>query len=164
MKTSLVPVIVLAMAATFGGAGQAQEAKEFDLSSLAGNKISLHDYRGKVVLLNFWATWCSPCREELPELQRLQDKDGDRGLVVLALSVDNEEDNIRQFLKKYEIKLLALWDREKKVAEAYDVDGMPSSFIIDRRGTLRSRHRGYRAEELRDIERQIGELLEERVP
>lgn len=137
-----------------------KKAAEFSLPTVSGENVALQSLRGKVVLLNFWATWCGPCRQELPELARVQEKFRQRGLAVIAVTVDNEVENVRGFLKKYEIKLQALWDKKKKVADAYVVEKMPSSYLIDRTGVVRFIHRGYTPEELRRIEAEIDELLD----
>ncbi|MGH7456121.1 MAG: peroxiredoxin family protein [bacterium] len=136
-----------------------KKAVEFTLPDVSGGEVTLQSFRGKVVLLNFWATWCGPCREELPELDRVQEKFRKRGLAVVAVTVDNELENIRGFLKKYDLDLQALWDRRKKVADAYKVEKMPSSYLIDRNGVIRFVHLGYNAEELKHIEAEIDEML-----
>jgi peroxiredoxin len=136
-----------------------KKAVEFSLPAVSGGEVALQSFRGKVVLLNFWATWCGPCREELPELDRVQEKFRKRGLAVVAVTVDNELENIRGFLKKYDLELQALWDRRKKVADAYKVEKMPSSYLIDRNGVIRFVHLGYSPEELKRIEAEIDEML-----
>lgn len=156
--------IVLAIALSFFGAPPknpiGKKAIDFTLPSVTGESIALQGFRGKVVLLNFWATWCAPCREELPELMQLQEQFRKRGLVVVAVTVDHELENVRNFLKKHGITLPALWDRRQKVAEAYAVEKMPSSYLIDRNGVLRFVHRGYSPDELKRIVMEIDELLD----
>ncbi len=137
-----------------------KKAPEFSLPATNGETVALQSFRGKVVLLNFWATWCGPCREELPELARVQEKYRRRGLAIIAVTVDNELENVRGFLKKYDLKLQALWDKRKKVAGTYGVEKMPSSYLIDRNGVVRFIHRGYNADELKRIENEIDELLD----
>lgn len=156
--------LTLAIAFTFYNASPdnqiGKKAVEFSLPAIGGENVALQSLRGKVVLLNFWATWCGPCRQELPELARLQEKFRQHGLTVVAITVDNEAENVRAFLKKYALKLQALWDKKKKVAEAYAVEKMPSSYIIDRGGVVRFIHRGYSPEELKRIEAEIDDLLD----
>ena len=137
-----------------------KKAVEFSLPTVNGETVALQNLRGKVVLLNFWATWCAPCRDELPELARLQEKYRQRGLAVVAVSVDNEMENVRRFLKKHEVKLQVVWDKKKKAAEAYAVEKMPSSYLIDRNGVVRFIHRGFSPEELKRIEIEIDDLLD----
>ncbi len=142
----------------------ATKAKDFTVSSLSGEKISLAQLRGKVVLLNFWATWCAPCREELPQLSALQEKLRARGLVVLAVSVDDERENIANFLQENGIKLPAWWDRDQRVSRLYNPQTMPASFVIDRNGVLRFVHNGYSASELKRLVAEINQLLGPRAP
>jgi len=156
--------LTVAIALTFFNASPdtqiGKKAVEFSLPAVSGENVTLQSLRGKVVLLNFWATWCGPCRQELPELARVQEKFRQRGLTVVAVTVDNEVENVRAFLKKYDIKLQALWDKKKKVADAYLVEKMPSSYLIDRNGVVRFIHRGYIPEELKRIEAEIDDLLD----
>jgi peroxiredoxin len=156
--------LTLAIVLTFSQPGSnnsvGKRAAEFKLPAVSGEEVTLQNFRGKVVLLNFWATWCGPCREELPELARVQEKFRQRGLALIAVSVDNELENVRSFLKKYDLKLQAIWDRRKTVADAYAVEKMPSSYIIDRNGVIRFIHRGYSPEELKRIETEIDGLLD----
>lgn len=139
-------------------------AKDFTLTDSSGRKVSLHDFYGKVVLLNFWATWCTPCRDELPALERMQKRFAKRGFVVVAVSVDNEAENIHQFVRKFDLKLLTLWDKDKRVAGSYDVKRMPSSYLIDRRGKIRAVHYGYSPEGLKRMKSEAEDLLDEKVP
>lgn len=155
--------IVLSVALLFAnGAAQikiGEKARDFALPGTSGETISLASQRGRVVLINFWATWCGPCQEELPELARLQSKYRERGLSILAISVDNEPENVKTFLKKYDIKLHGLWDRDKKTAEAYAVEAMPSSYLIDRNGIVRAIYRGYDPKEFKRLEAEVEALL-----
>lgn len=155
--------IVLSAALVFAnGAGQikvGEKAKDFALPATSGEKISLASLRGKVVLINFWATWCGPCQEELPELDRLQSKHRQRGFSILAISVDNEPENVKTFLKKYDIKLTGLWDRDKRTAEAYAVEAMPSSYLVDRNGVVRAIYRGYDPKDFKRLESEVDALL-----
>lgn len=156
--------LAIAIALNFFNAAPNQQigkkAAEFSLPAVNGETVALQNLRGKVVLLNFWATWCGPCRQELPELARLQEKFRQRGLMVVAVTVDNEVENVQAFLKKYDVKLQALWDKKKKVADAYAVEKMPSSYLLDRNGVVRFIHRGYTPEALKRIEAEIDDLLD----
>lgn len=162
MLIQLTLAIALILTTPASNAQIGKKAVEFTLPAVNGETIALQSLRGKTVLLNFWATWCGPCREELPELARLQEKYRQRGLAVVAVTVDNELENVNSFLKKYDIKLQALWDKRKKTAGAYAVEKMPSSYLIDRNGIIRFIHRGYSPEELKRMEIEIDELLDKR--
>ncbi len=155
-------ILALSLFATSPEIKPGAKARDFTLASLSGKEVSLSSLRGKVVLLNFWATWCAPCREELPELSLLQENLGKRGLVILAVSVDNEMENARSFVNKYNLKFETLWDGAKKVTKLYDPETMPSSYLIDRNGNLRYVHSGYDGKEWKRILNEIEELLEQK--
>ena len=101
----------------------------------------LADYKGKVVLVNIWATWCEPCRVEMPSIEKLHREFGGEGLEVLGISADypGEQQAVRDFVKKYGLTFQVLYDPEKKVATRYDVTGYPESFLIGREGTIRNK-------------------------
>ncbi len=138
-----------------------RSALDFKLPTLDGGAVQLGQLEGNVVLLNFWATWCAPCKKELPQFEMLQKKLRAKGVVVLAVSQDNNIDNARAFIKKHDLKLLTAWDSGKKVAKAYDVEAMPMTYVIDRKGVVRSVHKGYTKAEFKYIEAEIDALLHE---
>lgn len=107
------------------------------LPDLAGQKHDLKDLRGKVVVLNFWATWCEPCREEMPSLQRLRAKMGGKPLEVLTVNYGEWPQRIEPFLKRGRIDLPVLLDTQKEAARAWSAGGLPITFIIDRKGDVR---------------------------
>lgn len=155
-------ILALSLFATPAELQTGVKARDFTLTSLNGKEITLSSLRGKVVLLNFWATWCAPCRKELPELSLLQQNLGKKGLVILAVSVDNDLANAKSFVQKYDLKHETLWDRDKKVTKLYDPETMPSSYLIDRNGNLRYVHNGYDEKEWKRILSEIEELLEQK--
>ncbi len=118
---------------------QADDAKRqnanFTLADLQGKSWTLQDLRGKVVLVNFWATWCPPCRKEMPDLQALYDKYKDQGFVVLAIS-DEEAAKVAPFIAERKIGYPVLLDSGRKVNEAFIVEGIPKSFVYDRSGKM----------------------------
>ena len=103
--------------------------------------VSLHDYRGKLVILNFWATWCVPCVEEMPSLVRLQKEMGPK-VTVLAVSIDEDEAAYHRFLRQYNVDLLTVRDPAQKASEVYGTTGWPETFIIDSSGTIRRKFAG----------------------
>jgi len=107
------------------------------LPDLAGRDVDLSSFKGEVVLVNFWATWCEPCREEMPSLQRLQQKLGGKGLRVLAVNVGEGAARIRQFLERTPVSLSIVRDADSDVMKAWRVRMLPASFLVDRRGMLR---------------------------
>jgi len=116
-------------------------AKEFSVQD-ADRKLSLDQFRGQVVVLNFWATWCPPCVEELPSLMNLQDRMRERGVTVLGVSIDVDSDAYHRFLKLHNINFLTVRDPEQKVAGMYGTTGWPETYIIDRQGVLRRKFVG----------------------
>ena len=107
----------------------------------AEHKVALHDFRGKTVVLNFWATWCPPCGDEMPSLVKLQSDLKDR-VVVLAVSVDEDERSYRTFLKKNNVDLLTVRDPQQKSNELYGTFKFPETYIIDREGKVRRKFIG----------------------
>jgi cytochrome c biogenesis protein CcmG/thiol:disulfide interchange protein DsbE len=105
-------------------------------------KISLSDLKGKIVILNFWATWCPPCVDEMPSLIQMQQRMKDRGVTVLAISVDADEDNYRKFLKDNHVNLLTVRDADKKSSNLYGTIKFPETYIIDRNGVVRRKFVG----------------------
>lgn len=108
-----------------------------DLSDLQGRRHQLSDYRGRVVLVNFWATWCGPCRDEMPSIQRLQQKLAGRPFAVLAVNLDEPESRIRKFLDEMKLDLTVLVDREKKAARAWAARILPASYVVGADGRIR---------------------------
>ncbi|HKT33339.1 MAG TPA: TlpA family protein disulfide reductase [Nitrospira sp.] len=117
-------------------------AEDFQLVDLKGRTQSLNDYRGKVVLLNFWATWCKPCTTEMPAMQATYDKLADKGFVVLAINELEDEAKVREHIKQYGHTFPVLMDRDNKVANQFGVYGLPVSFFIDQRGVVREYIKG----------------------
>ena len=112
-------------------------APDFTLTNMSGQQVSLSQYRGKVVILNFWATWCPPCREEMPSMEALYQKYTDQGLVILAVNIDeNGEPAVRKFLMKTPYSFPILLDSKNVAQNIYGVFRFPESFIIDREGIV----------------------------
>jgi len=113
------------------------QAPDFTLNLLNGEETALRDYRGQVVMLNFWATWCAPCRKEMPEMQDLWQKFKDKGFVVLAISEDEgHEKRIKGFVKKLGLSFPILLDPQGEVSDRYKSTGLPTTFLIDRDGKV----------------------------
>lgn len=119
-------------------------APAYAATTLDGDSVSLAGERGKVVLLNIWATWCHPCREELPILQRLHETNADRGLRMVGVSVDaaGEEAKIRSFVRDFGLTYPIWLDPDERISSLYLAPGVPASYLIGRDGTLRWRHVG----------------------
>jgi len=109
-------------------------APDFTLQD-SDHTVSLHDYRGKIVLLNLWATWCPPCIEEIPDLNRLQNRMGDK-VTILAVSYDDTDSAYKSFLRDHKLDFLTVHDRDHKLKELYSPTGPPESYVIDRSGKI----------------------------
>jgi thiol-disulfide isomerase/thioredoxin len=134
-----------------------QAAPQFALNDLAGQKVDLAGLRGKVVLLDFWATWCAPCREEIPHFVEMQEKYRGQGLEIVGVSVDDSAEPVRKFYQEYKMNYPVVMGDEK-VAGAYGgVLGLPIAFLIDREGKIVKKHIGQTDASL--FEREVEELL-----
>jgi len=118
------------------GAKVGAPAADFTLEDLEGNKVSLSDYKGKKVFLNFWATWCEPCKQEMPEMEKIHETYED--VVVLAINLDTEKD-IQGFMDEHGLTFQALLDVDEEVNDQYEVVSIPTSFFIDEEGIIRKK-------------------------
>lgn len=116
----------------------------------------------KVVLIDFWASWCGPCKASFPALDRLQKEFGSKGLVVVGVNVDKDAGSMRQFLKEHPVAFTTVWDKQQKLVAAASIEGMPTSFIVDREGRIQHVHRGFEGSKTeRKLRDQIAALLPE---
>jgi peroxiredoxin len=134
-------------------------APDFTLHAMSGPNLRLQELRGRVVMVNFWATWCGPCRQEMPHLNRLHEKYSRSGFVLLGVNVDDDPQNAAAVAAKLGIQFPVLLDTDKKVSDQYDLMAMPSTYLIDRDGKVRYLHRGYLSGYEEQYEKQIRELL-----
>ncbi len=118
-----------------------QSALDFELKDLSGQQFLLSELKGRVVLLNFWATWCGPCEQEMPVLQRAHDKYGS-DLVVIGVNMAEPAESVRRFVQRLGLTYRILLDLQGEVGDAYQVYMLPITFFIDRQGVLRYRHIG----------------------
>ncbi len=118
------------------------QAADFTLQDLDGNDVSLSDYKGQVVLLNFWATWCGPCKIEMPWFVEFQRQYKDRGFTVLAVSLDDDIDPIAPFVEEYELNFPVVWGDEETAQKFGGVVALPTTLIIDREGNVVDSHTG----------------------
>jgi len=136
----------------------ARPAPDFTLPT-AGADVNLQAYRGKVVYLDFWASWCIPCRNSFPWMNAMHQRHADQGLVVLAVNVDRDAQAVRHFLDKYPANFTVAYDPEGHIAELYHLKGMPTSYLIDRQGHIVMSHVGFRQGDAASLEQQIEQLL-----
>jgi peroxiredoxin len=116
--------------------------KDFTLKDLDGKTVRLADYQGKVVLLEFWATWCGPCKQSMPELERLYEAYKDRGFEIIAISMDESESAVREFVEEYGLTFTVVIDDED-VNSSYGVFSIPTTFILDKSGQVVKKHLGF---------------------
>ena len=119
-------------------------APQFTLAARGGSNVSLAQYKGQVVMLNFWASWCGPCRQEMPLLESIYKKYNRLGFTLIGVNVEPDSNAANEWLKQTPVSFPILYDKESKVSKMYDVAGMPSTVIIDRTGKVRVLHRGYK--------------------
>jgi len=150
-----------AVASTQAANAPAANAPDFTLPSMAGPNMRLQEQRGQVVMLNFWATWCGPCKREMPQLNRLYGKYHAAGFVILGVNVDEDPNNAAGVASKLGVQFPVLFDSAQKVSRLYDLKTMPSTVIIDRDGRVRFVHQGYKDGFEDAYEKQVGELLRE---
>lgn len=137
-----------------------QKASDFTLKDIDGNNVSLSSFKGKVVLLNFWATWCPPCRAEMPTMNRLNDRLKNKGLIVLAVSTDKAVVDVKDFLKKNPVNFTVLVDYNLNVSRSlYKVFMMPTTFLIDKRGIIVEKYFGEQDWTNPDLVKEIEALL-----
>jgi peroxiredoxin len=136
----LLPFDVWSMGARVPTVGT--QAEDFRLTDLDGKSQSLSQYRGKIVLVNFWATWCKPCTAEMPAMQAMYDKLRDKGFVVLAVNELEDDAKVREHIKQYGHTFPVLMDRDNKVANQFGVFGLPVSVFIDQEGRVQEYIKG----------------------
>ena len=139
----------------------ASPAPDFTLKTLAGPNLKLSEQRGQVVLINFWATWCAPCKQEMPHLNRLSDKYRDAGFVLLGVNVDDDPKKAAAEAARLGIRFPVLLDEAKAVSKLYGLDAMPTTFVVDRDGQVRHVHQGYRNGLETVVDQQIRTLVKE---
>jgi len=167
MMTRLLPNMLAAL--LLGGAAAvapaavtpSTPAPDFTLRSTGGPNLRLAEQRGQVVMVNFWATWCGPCRQEMPHLNRLYDKYRSSGFQLLGVNIDEDPRAAADLATKLGVHFPVLLDTDKKVSRLYDMSAMPATVVIDRDGKVRFVHRGYRDGVEQNYEAQIRALLKE---
>jgi len=134
--------ILLSMQAQALTPGQA--APDFTLKNQQGTNLNLAEQRGEIILINFWASWCGPCRKEMPVLQKLQDKYQDLGVQVWGINVEQENQAGKDFLADLDLRFPIFFDQTNSLSKTYQVEAMPTTVIIDRDGNVRFVFQGYK--------------------
>lgn len=134
-------------------------AADFELPNLKQDMVKLSGYQGKVVYLDFWASWCVPCRETFPFMNQLQEKYGKDGFEIVAVNIDTKRPDADKFLAQFPAAFTVLFDPKRGVAKAYELKGLPTSYLIDRAGKLVSTHLGFQKDRAGELEAVIAKAL-----
>lgn len=156
---------VTALAATLAVSSlvgaSASLAPTFALPSRGGDTVTLDKLKGQVVMINFWASWCGPCRTEMPLLDQMYKRYSSLGFTLLGVNVESDTKDAEKLLQQMPVSFPVLFDKENKVSKLYEVNAMPSTVFIDRKGNVRYLHRGYKNGDEGEYLNQIRALLKE---
>ena len=146
IRSVLAGLVISALAASgLASSGLAgQPAPDFALKSSSGQNLRLSEYRGDVVMINFWATWCGPCRQEMPLLDELYSRYQRVGFNLLGVNIDDDSSRAMDMIDELGVSFPVLFDSSKEVSRLYRVDAMPVTIIVDREGNVRHVHQGYK--------------------
>ena len=136
-------------------------APDFTLKSHSGENLKLSEMRGNVIMINFWASWCGPCRQEMPILEQIYQKYQPLGFTLLGVNVEEDTNAAKTFLKDVKVSFPILFDNTNEVSQLYQIIAMPSTIMIDRDGNMRYLHQGYQKGVEEDYVQQIKTLLKE---
>lgn len=161
LATILLASIALAWITSARAATPSQPAPTFTLPARSGPAIAVEQLKGRVVMLNFWASWCGPCRQEMPLLEQMHRRYGPLGFTLLGINVDADSHDAEQWLAKTPVSFPILFDTDSKVSQLYEVTAMPTTVFIDRHGTVRHLHHGYKPGDENEYLDQIRALLKE---
>jgi peroxiredoxin len=142
--------------------GDNPPAPDFTLTDANGQSVTLSDLRGQVIMINFWASWCGPCRQEMPLLEQIHQRYEPLGFTLLGVNVEKNPADGQAFLKERPVSFPVLYDPENDISKLYDVVAMPSTVLIDRQGNVRYLHHGYKPGYENDYQDQIRALARER--
>jgi len=158
----LMACLVSLMCVSLAGAAAVKgPAPNFTLKSMNGKNLKLSEMTGNVVLINFWASWCGPCREEMPLLNALHKKYAPLGFTVWGVNVEEQLDGARGFLSNVPVDFPILLDNENKVSKQYKVVAMPTTVVVDRDGNMRYLHEGYKPGDEKKYRKMVKKLVRE---
>jgi thiol-disulfide isomerase/thioredoxin len=159
-KFSGTVLVALLVAAPTHATRTGEPAPAFVLATAAGDTVDLARLRGRVVYVDFWASWCTPCKRSFPRMNELDARHRDSGLTIIAINVDKRRDDALRFLRDVPARFTVVFDAEGTTPAAFDVKGMPSSYLIDREGRIAAVEEGFHDERAPVIEQRIRMLLE----
>lgn len=165
MKKLVLALYLCGISAPGFVAEKSSVAPNFQGVTVSGETVKLSDFENKVLVLDFWASWCEPCQEEFPFLIDLYKQYKDEGFVVIAINLDEHPEAMQKFLARLEIQKVPfpiISDSKGKTPKLYGVEAMPTTFFIDRKGMIRYKHAGFKESYKRDYERELRELLTEK--
>ncbi len=162
VRLSTLGVVIGCLLLTPAWGGDGEPAPNFTLNDADGNAVSLGDLKGRVVMINFWASWCGPCRQEMPLLEQIHRKYEPLGFTLLGVNVEENSADGQAFLRDRPVSFPVLYDPENGVSQLYDVVAMPSTVLIDRQGNVRYLHHGYKPGYENEYMDQIRALSRER--
>jgi peroxiredoxin len=146
LKNTIIALVfsVFAASSLASSGMEGQPAPDFALKSSTGENLRLSEFRGDVVMINFWATWCGPCRQEMPLLDELYSRYQRVGFNLLGVNIDDDSRRAMRMIEELGVNFPVLFDARKEVSELYEVEAMPVTVIVDREGTVRYIHHGYK--------------------
>ncbi|TNF86184.1 MAG: TlpA family protein disulfide reductase [Gammaproteobacteria bacterium] len=162
LKLPLVALLAAVLVLPLQAEDVSGPAPDFTLTSRDGQPVTLSDLKGQVVMINFWATWCGPCRKEMPLLEQLHTRYESLGFTLLGVNVEEDSKLADVFLKDTPVTFPILLDPENGVSKLYNVSAMPSTVLVDRAGNLRYLHHGYQEGYENEYQNQIRALVRER--
>lgn len=161
LRPALAALLAMGLSVPAAAVTIQDTAPDFTLKSLEGSNLRLEEYRGQVVLINFWASWCGPCRQEMPLLDRLHQRYVDTGFAVLGINVEGEVAPAQELIDKVPVTFPVLIDEGQLVSELYKLEAMPSTVVVDRDGVVRYIHRGYKPGDEAKYVEVVKELIRE---
>lgn len=161
LSKKILGAAVMLAAGFFAVSASADVAPDFTLPSSTGENVRLAEQRGQVVMLNFWASWCGPCRKEMPLLDEMSKRYSAAGFVLYGVNVEEDNTDAKKLIKELGVSFPILYDTESKASSLYNVDAMPTTVLIDKKGEIRFVNRGYKAGDENKYRDQIRELIKE---
>jgi len=154
-----VLILVLICASVLTPVFAADTPPDFSLPTLEGGNVQLSQHKGEVVYVDFWATWCAPCRKSLPWMEQMHEKYKDLGFTIIGVNMDGKADVAQKFARANGVKFTIARDPKGKIAEAFGVRGMPSSYLIGRNGKIIYSHEGFRSSDKSSLEQHFKKAL-----